>query len=850
MSERSPDEGTEGAFPRTFGRYTLLEAMPGGGMGEVALAVSGVSVRRLCVVKTVRSDHAGHLPTVTRFLDEGRLLAALTHPNIAQILEAGIEGSVPFVAMEYISGIDLDIVMRTARAINETLPVDFVLTVISHALDAIAYANTATSLEGHPLGIVHRDLGPPNIRLSWDGTVKVLDFGTALATGRATQTLHGVMFGRPEYASPEQCRGDDLDTRSDLYTLGLVTWEMLSGKDFATGDGTEHMIAVAHGRKTLEPLRGSRPDLPEGLERWLATMTAYEPDARFSDAATARRRLLDLAQSAGVRADRECVARDLLRLFPGHREEDAERVRELAAQAPTSVTPPRVSLRDATTEPMGVLADANLLRGTRYRTGALLGRGGMGEVWAAEHVDLGRTVAVKVLDPETSNDPRVVERFRMEARAIAALTHPNLVHIYDLGSTEDGRLFYAMERLRGVTLRERLDAASDGAARPSVEEYVRIGVGVAQGLAAAHAVGVVHRDIKPENIFLTDDGAVKLLDFGVAKTTNASIARGSSNLTVAGQVFGTPAYMSPEQAKGLAVDHRADLYALAAVLYECLSGSPLFPDATPVETMAQHIHAEPMPLSQRAPRGSVPAALDAVIMGSLSKEPAHRAQSAREFADALGRSLDASAVTPASPPTSSRWAIRVVAALGALAVVGGVTLGLWLQRRNLPVEPPARGSSHAPGPSLAPVVAPPVALALTDASAQADDVSAPPNDAPGDAPGDAPVAPNAASSAGSSPPTTPEVAAAQQDAPRENWYGRARRELAAGHHELAAEYAQEAIRRRQHQRRARLVYGQALLNLGRREDAIRQWNMVLAQDPSNQEARRLLRYADAQGGAR
>ena len=808
-------------------------------MGEVCLAVTGSTARRLCVVKTVRSDHADHLPTVTRFLDEGRLLAALTHPNVAQILEAGVEGPTPFVAMEYIAGVDLDIVMRTARALGDSLPLDFVLTVAAHALDAVAYANGATSLDGHPLGIVHRDLGPPNIRLSWDGAVKVLDFGTALARGRSTHTLHGVMFGRPEYASPEQCRGDDLDTRSDLYTLGVVTWEMLSGRDFATGDATDHMVAVAQGRKPLEHLRAHRADVPIALERWLATMTAFEPDDRFADASTARRRLLDVAHAAGVRVDHEAIARELQRFFPGQREEEAERVRELAARAPIAPTAPP-KLRESTTEPLGT-ADANLLRGTRYRTGALLGRGGMGAVWAAEHVDLGRTVAVKVLDPETSNDPRVVERFRMEARAIAALTHPNLVHIYDLGTTEDGRIFYAMERLRGRTLRERLDAdRAAGVPRMPHAECARIGAAVAQGLAAAHAVGVVHRDIKPENIFLTDDGGVKLLDFGVAKTTNASIARGSSNLTVAGQVFGTPAYMSPEQAKGLAVDHRADLYALAAVLYECCTGTVLFPDATPVEVMAQHIHAEPTPMRARAPDAAIPPSLDAVILRCLAKDPAARIPSAKELAEALSEAERAPAP---SRPKLPRAAIAMV----LVAIVGGVALGTWLHRRA-PPDPPA-----APRPAVAPVVD--AGSALPTVAPAVDAGSAPPAVAPVVDAGSAPPAAAPVVDAGSAPPA---VARAQDaaapdapsEAPPEDWYARARRELAAGRHEQAAEYAQEAIRRRQHTRRSRNLYGQALLNLGRRDEAIRQWNLVLATDPDNEEALRLLRYADAHGGPR
>ena len=829
------DEAAE--FPRTFGRYVLLEAIPGGGMGEVALAVSGSTARRLCVVKTVRSDHADHMPTVTRFLDEGRLLAALTHPNIAQILEAGVEGKTPFVAMEYISGIDLDIVMRTARALGDELPMDFVLTVAAYALDAVSYANTATSLDGHRLGIVHRDLGPPNVRLSWDGAVKVLDFGTALATGRSTQTMHGVMFGRPEYASPEQCRGDDLDTRSDLYTLGVVVWEMLSGRDFATGDSTDHMVAVAQGRKRLEPLRGRRPDVPIALERWLATITAFEPDGRFSDASTARRRLLDLAEGAAVRVDHEAIARELQRLFPGHREEETERVRELVSRAPSATASQR-PLRDATTEPMGV-ADANILRGTRYRTGAMLGRGGMGAVWAAEHIDLGRTVAVKVLDPEASSDPRVVDRFRMEARAIAALTHPNLVHIYDLGSTEDGRLFYAMERLRGVTLRERLDAAkAAGAPSLPAEECVRIGVAVAQGLAAAHAVGVVHRDIKPENIFLTDDGAVKLLDFGVAKTTNASITRGRANLTVAGQVFGTPAYMSPEQAKGLAVDHRADLYALAAVLYECCAGSVLFPDATPVEVMAQHIHAAPKPLRERAPEHEIPEALEAVITRCLAKDPAARVQTAKELADALAMSL----IAPTPPRRGG--VLRVVAVLGLVAVVGGVALGLAVQHQH---RVDARPKPMAVLPRAVvtdvPVVIPAPVVPVADVPAPVvADVPAP---AAADVPVVAPVP---------VPVPVTEPPAAQEDTSHDNeagdFYDRARREFSAGHHDRAAEYAQEAIRRRQHTRRSRNLYGQALLNLGRRDDAIRQWNLVLALDPGNEEAQRLLRSADARGGPR
>jgi serine/threonine-protein kinase len=632
-----------GRWPREFGRYVLLSPLAQGGMGDVCLALAGelTVAQRLCVVKTVRPEYASDQEFLTRFLDEGRVLCALSHPNIGQILEVGLEGATPFVAMEHIAGIDLDALIYAARTARTPLKLDFVLVVTAGLLDGMAFAHRATALDGTPLNLVHRDISPQNVRMSWEGDVKVLDFGTAHAAGRSTQTAHGLVFGKPGYMSPEQARGERVDARSDLFAIGVVMWELLAERDFCTTEPAEHMEALAAGSYSLLPPSRLRRDVPRELDEWFETITAFHPEARFSDAATARRSLVEIGARRGIRFEREVVARTLAHFFPNDREQENARIRRLVAAARTLqpgavVQPPARS----NTAPLA-LADASLVRGTHYRIGELLGRGGMGEVYAAEHIDLRRRVALKVLYAERSNDPAVVQRFRLEARSIAALKHPNLVEVYDLGSTEDGRLFYAMELLQGISLRERLQhVAATGARWLSAEEVVRIGVGVARGLAAAHAAGVVHRDIKPENIFLTESGGVKLLDFGVAKTNNAELLDGvARHETRAGEIFGSPAYMAPEQARNQAVDDRTDLYALGAVLYECLTGTVMFEGASLVETLTQQIAKTPVPPRVRCPDAAIPVALEAIVMRCLQKDPAQRFANATELADVLERCL-------------------------------------------------------------------------------------------------------------------------------------------------------------------------------------------------------------------
>src|SRR5829696_4257001 len=259
----------------------------------------------------------------------------------------------------------------------------------------------------------------------------------------------------------------------------------------------------------------------------------------------------------------------------------------------------------------------------RYALGALLGAGGMGQVYRARDRVLERTVAVKVLSPAATDDRELVARFGREARAPAALHDPNIVAVFDSGA--DGDLQYlVMEYVEGQSLAGLL--RREGRLGP--RRVAEVGRQVCQALAAAHAAGLVHRDITPGNLLVDPAGLVKVADFGIAKLAAATTMTGD-------EVLGTAAYLSPEQAQGRPVDGRSDLYSLGCVLYALLTGAPPFAGDSPVAVAARHVTEQPTPPSHRNPR--VGPALEAVVLTALAKEPADRYQSAAAMAQDLGQ---------------------------------------------------------------------------------------------------------------------------------------------------------------------------------------------------------------------
>ncbi|MFJ4847687.1 MULTISPECIES: protein kinase [unclassified Streptomyces] len=261
----------------------------------------------------------------------------------------------------------------------------------------------------------------------------------------------------------------------------------------------------------------------------------------------------------------------------------------------------------------------------RYRLTRRLGRGGMAEVFAAEDVRLGRTVAVKLLRPDLAEDPVSKARFTREAQSVAGLNHHAVVAVYDTGEdvTPGGTVPYiVMELVEGRTIRDLLVGSDEP---PPVDQALIIVSGVLEALAYSHAHGIVHRDIKPANVIITNTGAVKVMDFGIARALHGA----STTMTQTGMVMGTPQYLSPEQALGKTVDARSDLYATGCLLYELLALRPPFTGETPLSVVYQHVQDEARPPSQASDR--VPPELDGLVLHALAKHPDDRFQTAEEM---------------------------------------------------------------------------------------------------------------------------------------------------------------------------------------------------------------------------
>ena len=360
-----------------------------------------------------------------------------------------------------------------------------------------------------------------------------------------------------------------------------------------------------------------------------------------------------------------------------------------------------------------------------------LGAGGMGEVYRARDPRIGRDVAIKVLPASFAKDSDRLQRFEREARAAGSLSHPNLVTIHELGS-HDGSPYIVMELLEGETLRAKLSdfgvtsprskdkrpsgtgsgpassapsaatsgaAAALGRALPS-RKAVEYGAGIASGLAAAHEKEIVHRDLKPDNIFITRDGRVKILDFGLAKLSGAMDVAGNQKLTTElettpGTVMGTAGYMSPEQVRGLPSDHRSDIFSFGAILYEMLTGQGAFRRGSAVETMNAILTTEPPEIARES--GGISPAIERIVRRCLEKEREQRFQSARDLAFAL-EAMEGFSESGASPvvapttPVRSRVGILVPALL-AVALAVGAFLGRAL-------APTAKTSAAAPAPVL------------------------------------------------------------------------------------------------------------------------------------------------------
>ncbi len=699
----------EETLPRRFGRLMLLRRLARGGMGEVYLASTGgiEGAERPCVVKIIRREHASDRSFRARFLDETRIQAQLQHPGVAQILEAATtEDDCPFAVVEYIEGRHLGEVLTRAAQLGVRLSWEEAVVIGIAFGDALAHVHERTDASGRPLEIAHRDLSPQNVMVGYAGDLKLIDFGTARGENRRCRTVSGIVFAKPGYVAPEVANQTPGGPAADLYAFGVMLWELARGRRFLQGDPVAHQAQVARGELAPAPIAADI-DAPAELDEIIARLTAHDVAARYPSARVAVSELLAVLKRAaslanGDRSVRGRIAHLMQRLYPAEparsRADFARRAAQARQLAPKDRGVPAPSPEPPATEPEST---RDLLPGTRYRLVRPLGAGAMGEVYEAHHVDLGRSVAVKVLPREAATSPERRQRFRSEARAIARLDHPGLVKLHDFGVTADGRFYYAMELLAGESLDRRLRKGP-----LSWSDAVRIASQACEALEAAHRAGVIHRDITPSNLFLLEGGGVKLLDFGVARFVSERSREGEIHVP---GVVGTPEYMSPEQAAGAEGDERADIYSVGAVLYEMVTGLPphwISPGGTNdvAQLLTAKISATPLAPRICAPDRDVPRWLDVLIVKALSREAERRFGSARELFDALQ-----------SPSTDRALLRRKASRFGAAAAgllsaacIFGLAYGAFHHRSAEGTDTPWRAAASAT--SAAVVEAPDAAL--------------------------------------------------------------------------------------------------------------------------------------------
>ncbi|HET6146347.1 MAG TPA: protein kinase [Polyangia bacterium] len=621
-------------YPKRFGKYILLKPLARGGMGEIYVAVSGEidGFEKLCVIKKVLPEKADK-GKANRFLDEAKVVLKLSHGNLVVTFDAGDVDGEFFIAMELVEGKDLREIWNRCVRTRTRIPLDVALHVTREVARALSYVHTYGDLH-----LVHRDVAPPNILLSYFGQAKLTDFGLARSVLKQEHTNPGVVFGRASYLAPEQARGEVADARSDIYSLGIVLWELLTGQQYmqlSDLDPATALSLVRHPR--AEPPSRKAPWLSPELDALVIKALAPEREQRFQTAEEMRQALSDVIIRVAPQADAERASEFLRGLYGGLiKEERDERERLLKARQKMIVDPPPLLpavLPPASGEVVvgtGTGGESGDLVGrvieNRYRILRKIGEGGMGTIYAGEHVEIRKGVAIKILHPVYSKQQNLVERFRREARAASRIGHPNIIDVTDFGTTEDGCAYFVMEHLDGIDLADVLSHER----RIDPLRAVRIGMQICSALHAAHNAGVIHRDLKPENIYLVArDGEadfVKVLDFGIAR----SVSRRSRRLTNPGMAMGTPEYMAPEQAlastsgDGGNVDRRSDIYSVGALLYEMISGAPPHQGVTYQDILAQRAKALPEPLRSAQPE--LPEELDRTILRALEPEPAMRFQ--------------------------------------------------------------------------------------------------------------------------------------------------------------------------------------------------------------------------------
>jgi serine/threonine protein kinase len=698
-------------FPRRFGpRFILLKELGKGGMGHVFMALTGqAGVERVCALKVLKEVRAGRdaEELTQRFLDEAKVVTKLSHECLVYVFDFGIQERQGFLAMEYVQGKSITETWNRCAARRDGFPIGLSLYYIGELVSALWYA---ANVDG--LGLVHRDISPSNVMLTYTGGVKLIDFGLAKWKAKVVQTATGVQWGKTSYMSPEQYTGKPVDHRSDLFSAGVILWELLTGRQmFPPSESRAPNAAVP------PPSRFTQ-DVTPGLDQALAKALAINPADRFQSGEDMCAALMaEIPRDSGGKLQ---AAKFIGRLFETEIRDEAVEQRQLIELAAQVDNPPPV----VKGEPGIVAAPINegettpdpdpdgLLGKTlceRYYVRRLVGEGAMGRVYEGHHTGIGKRVAIKIAHQVERRKSEVAKRFQREALAPAQIGHPNIADVTDCGTTPSGEFFFVMEFIDGVGL----DAVIRRDGQLTIERALMIAGQVCRALEAAHRAGIIHRDLKPSNVMLVrsqdEEDQVKVLDFGVAKFLHET--GDGANLTLTDATIGTPKYMAPEQIRGGGkVDFRSDIYSLGAILYAMLAGGHLPIDGSTIDEIWQRkLTRDPRALSDF--RSDLSSDLEELVLRCVARDPAKRPASAEELKKQLlahleaVRSMGNSILGMKSPSQTELLSERtrrrrkqVGLALGALTTVLIAGSGMYFVRHSSPppADPPSVPVAAAP----------------------------------------------------------------------------------------------------------------------------------------------------------
>jgi serine/threonine protein kinase len=573
-----------------IGRYEVRTELGRGGMAIVYLCHDPY-IGRDVAVKVLHWGHSWNTKFLNDIEKEAKFIANLEHPAIVPIYDIGVSNSNPYFVMRYMPGGSL------ADLIEEN---SFSPSSLIHIFERIASAIDYI----HERGIVHGDLKPANILFDHFGEPFVADFGIAqiIANPNNQQDIRSLL-GTPAYMSPEQARSEKITKQSDIYSLGVILYEIFGDQPFQAE--TTYEMLMKHINEPPPRIKGISPDLQILLNRALAK----EPSHRYDTAAEFTSEL------------RSIIYDKVIEEFMIQREKNAspkKRLKEKPRHIPKRAAPDEETWRKS----LFVLRSGQKLG--RYEVKSLLETRGLDVQFLAYDSSFDREVTIRVMRWDSDKDH--FERKMLQMKQLTQLEHPSIVPIYDLGSIDD--LIYLVERrMTGGSLANQLKQKQF-----SISDAAKIFRRIAFGLNEAHNKGIIHRNVTPDNILFDAANEAYIAGFGLARLLDFTM------FTTAGSVSGTPSYMSPEQARGEKVDKRSDIYSLGVILFEMSSGQRPFQADTIFGILMQHINELPPNILEINP--NLPPLILNFLDKALAKDPALRYASVLEMADILAGIAD------------------------------------------------------------------------------------------------------------------------------------------------------------------------------------------------------------------